>query len=200
MGRRIHRMQLPIVIILVVLMMSMISCKHDYTPKPRGYFRIAFPHKAYHQMNMDLPYTFKVPDYSSISKDSDSQAKPYWINVDVPGNKASIHISYKTIKGNLAQYTEESRMLAYKHAQKASAIDEKLYINRAKKVYGTVYNIKGNVASPMQFYLTDSTHHFIRGALYIREIPNIDSLQPVINFLEQDVLQLVESTEWKDVK
>ncbi|GET27957.1 gliding motility lipoprotein GldD [Prolixibacter sp. SD074] len=151
-------------------------------------------------MNKDLPYTFKIPDYSNVSKDSDYQAKRYWINVDVPSNKSSIHISYKAIRGNLAKYTEESRMLAYKHAQKASAIDEKIYVNRAKKVFGTLYNIKGNVASPMQFYLTDSTRHFIRGALYIREIPNIDSLQPVINFLEQDVLQLVESTEWKDVK
>ena len=193
-------MQLPIIIILVVITMSMISCKHDYTPKPRGYFRIAFPAKAYHQLKMELPYTFKIPNYSSISKDSSYQAKPYWINVDVPANKASIHISYKTLHGDLAKYTEESRMLAYKHAEKASAIDEKIYVNRAKKVYGTLYNIKGNVASPMQFYLTDSTHHFLRGALYIREIPNVDSLQPVINFLEQDVLQLVESTEWKDVK
>lgn len=200
MGRKIHRVQLPIAIILIVITVSMISCKHDYTPKPRGYFRIAFPPKAYHQMNKNLPYTFKIPNYSSVSKDSDYQAKPYWINIDVPSNKASIHISYKAIHGNLAKYTEESRMLAYKHAQKASAIDEKIYVNRANKVYGTLYNIKGNVASPMQFYLTDSTRHFIRGALYIREIPNIDSLQPVINFLEQDVLQMVESTEWKDVK
>jgi len=87
--------------------------------------------------------------------------------------------------------------LAYKHSIKADAINERIFINAEKKVYGTIYLIDGNAASPLQFYLTDSTHNFLRGALYIREVPNIDSLRPVIDFLTPDVIRLIESTEWR---
>ncbi|MDO9612920.1 MAG: gliding motility lipoprotein GldD, partial [Bacteroidota bacterium] len=106
------------------------------------------------------------------------------------------HLSYKNVENNLWKLTEESRELAYKHSFKADAIDERIFVNPEKKVYGTIYLIDGNTASPLQFYLTDSTKHFLRGALYIREIPNIDSLRPVIDFLTPDVIHLIETTEW----
>ncbi|MCL1822363.1 MAG: gliding motility lipoprotein GldD, partial [Prolixibacteraceae bacterium] len=94
--------------------------------------------------------------------------------------------------------TEESHELTYRHTQKASAIDAKLFLNPENKVYGTIYTIAGNAASPMQFYLTDSTRHFLRGALYIRDIPNIDSLRPVIDFLIPDILHLIETARWQE--
>ena len=149
---------------------------------------------------MSVPYNFQIPAYSNHGRDSLNLNQPYWITIEVPANHAQIHLSYKKINKNLGTYIEESRTLAYKHSQKASSIEEQLFINPAKKVYGTIYNIKGNSASPMQFYLTDSIRHFLRGSLYIKEIPNIDSLQPVIDFLNQDVLRLIETTEWKEKK
>jgi gliding motility-associated lipoprotein GldD len=91
---------------------------------------------------------------------------------------------------------EDTRALAYKHSQKADAIKEKVFMNPTNNVYGLIYKIEGNAASPMQFFLTDSTSHFLRGALYIREVPNIDSLKPVIDFLEADVVRLIETTTW----
>ena len=91
---------------------------------------------------------------------------------------------------------EESRTLAYKHTIKADAIQEQVFMNPANRVYGLIYKIEGNAASPMQFFLTDSTSHFLRGALYIREVPNIDSLKPVIDFLEIDIIRLIETTSW----
>lgn len=176
------------------------SCKKDYTPKPRGYFRIAFPEKSYQPLDMPLPYSFLIPVYSVPGNDPLSPDQHDWITIDVPANNAQIHLSYRKINNNLEKYIEESHTLAYKHSQKASAIDEQLFINPSKKVYGTIYNIKGNAASPMQFYLTDSVSNFLRGSLYIREIPNSDSLQPVIRFLTQDVLQLIKTTEWRASK
>ncbi len=97
----------------------------------------------------------------------------------------------------LAEFMEETRELAYKHAIKANAIEEQLLINQGEEVYGTVYRIEGNAASPIQFFLTDSSRHFLRGALYIRATPDIDSLRPVIEFLERDVIHLIETTTWK---
>jgi gliding motility-associated lipoprotein GldD len=174
------------------------SCKEEYTPKPRGYFRISFKEKAYHQLDSAaLPYRFEIPDYSKVVPDNDRLTEPFWINLKIPAHKAEVNISYKKVDNNLAKLTEDSRTLAYKHSIKADAINERIFVNPEKKVYGTIYLIDGNAASPMQFYLTDSTRNFLRGALYIREVPNIDSLRPVIDYLTPDIIRLIETTEWK---
>ena len=175
-----------------------ISCKQDYTPKPHGYFRIDFQEKSYHMLDSaGLPYNFEIPAYSKVVPDIDRLAEAFWVNLKIPAHKAELNLSYKKIENNLEQLTEDSRKLAYKHDVKADAINEKIFVNPAKKVYGTIYLIDGNAASPLQFYLTDSTKNFLRGALYIREVPNIDSLRPVIDFLTPDIIRLIETTEWK---
>jgi gliding motility-associated lipoprotein GldD len=189
---------------LFIFILFTVSCNEKYTPKPHGYFRIDFPGKNYHRIENKFPYRFEIPDYSEVKPDTRNPDEPYWINIEVPENKAEVHISYYEITGNadkkrtqLAEFMEESRGLAYKHSIKANAIDEQVFVNPANDVYGIVYKIEGNAASPMQFFLTDSTRHFLRGALYIREVPNIDSIKPVIDFLEPDVIRLVETTSWR---
>lgn len=173
------------------------SCKQEYVPKPRGFFRIEFQKKIYHQLySAAFPYRFEIPDYGNVVPDFERQSEPFWINLEIPKHKAELHISYKQVNNNLAKLTEDSRALAYKHSIKADAINERVFINPEKKVYGTIYLIDGNAASPLQFYLTDSTKNFLRGALYIREVPNIDSIRPVIDFLTPDVIHLIETTEW----
>lgn len=124
-------------------------------------------------------------------------AEPFWLNIEIDQFNAKIHLSYKPVKNNLYLLTEESRNLAYKHAVKAIAINEKLFINDENSVYGTIYVIKGNTASPFQFHLTDSVNHFIRGSFYISEIPNYDSLRPVINFIDKDIHHFIETLSWK---
>ena len=185
------------------MVVGFFGCKEKYTPKPRGYFRIDFPEKKYGKSAENFPYFFDIPVYAVIESDYRNPEQPYWINVKVPANRAEIHISYYEMEGNntqkrnlLGAYMEESRKLAYKHSIKANAIEEKLFLNHENQVFGTIYKIEGNAASPIQFFLTDSTRHFLRGALYIREVPNIDSLKPVIDFLETDVIRLIETTYW----
>lgn len=189
-------------ILLVFILFT--GCREHYTPKPRGYFRINFPEKKYSKLKGNYPYSFDVPDYAVIEKDERNPDEKYWINVDVPANKAELHLSYYDLKNKqkptrelLFELMEETRSLAYKHSIKADAINERIFVNPRAKVYGTIYDIKGNAASPMQFFLTDSTSHFLRGALYISEVPDIDSLRPVIDFLEPDVVRLIETTTWQ---
>lgn len=180
------------------ILLLIFSCREEYTPKPRGYFRISFQDKSYHKLDSAaLPYRFDLPDYSKVLPDHDRLSEPFWINLKIPAHKAEVNISYKKVDNNLAKLTEDSRTLAYKHSIKADAINERIFINPEKKVYGTIYQIEGNAASPLQFYLTDSTRNFLRGALYIREVPNIDSLRPVIDYLTPDIIRLIETTEWK---
>jgi gliding motility-associated lipoprotein GldD len=186
-------------VLFSLFLLLTISCKKDYIPKPRGYFRISFPEKAYKMLDSKtFPYRFEAPVYSKIVADNERLAEPFWVNLEFTRNKAELHISYKNVDNNLMKLTEDSRTLAYKHSIKADAINERIFVNPEKKVYGTIYLIDGNAASPLQFYLTDSTKHFLRGALYIREVPNIDSIRPVIEFLTPDVIHLIETTEWKN--
>lgn len=186
------------ILCLFLAAICLTNCNKKQTPKPRGYYRISFPPKSYVQLNQPLPYTFLIPVYAIVVPDIYNPAEKEWITIEIPSNNAQIHISYKKIDHNLATLIEESRSLVFDHVQKASAIDEQIFVNSRKKIYGTLYTLKGNAASQMQFYLTDSVRNFLRGALYIKEIPNYDSLRPVIGFLAEDVLKMIETTEWRE--
>jgi gliding motility-associated lipoprotein GldD len=191
------------IFILALIVVSLFACREKYTPKPREFFRIDFPEKSYHSLQDSFPYRFEIPDYAKIIDYSNDPGQAYWINITVPANKAEIHLSYYKISNQqtpgrqlLNKLMEETRTLAYKHTIKADAIQEQVFMNPVENVYGLIYRIEGNSASPMQFFLTDSVNHFLRGALYIREVPNIDSIKPVIDFLEPDIIRLIETTSW----
>lgn len=194
-----HKKYLLFIIGILFFVTSLISsgCKRNYTPKPRGYIRIDLPEKKYTQYNTDCPYTFLYPTYTTIEKDSSHLNEKCWININYKDYDGKIHISYKDVKNNIGQILEETRSLAYKHTIKADAITERVFIKPEKNVYGTVYEIAGDAASSIQFFLTDSTEHYLRGALYFNAQPNKDSLAPLINFVREDIVVLIESFEWK---
>ena len=187
-------------ILFSICLMTIISvgCQRTYTPKPRGYFRISLPDKEYQSFDTTYPYKFDYPTYSKVITDSSSNAEAYWINLEFPQFDGKIHMSYKTINNNLFDLLEDSRSLAYKHAIKADAINEKLFFDETKNVFGILYNIEGDAASPVQFFATDSTRHFLRGSLYFYSVPNKDSLAPVVTFVREDIMRLMESLQWKE--
>ncbi len=174
-----------------------ISCQETYTPKPRGYFRVEFPKKEYRTFDSIYPFRFDLPVYAKVLPDNEKGADADWLNIVYPTFNARIHMSYKPIKGNFADFEEDTRKLAYKHTVKADAIDEKIWNNEKQKVYGILYDIRGNTASSIQFYLTDSTQHFLRGALYFNLKPNKDSIAPSLEFIRSDIDRMIESFQWK---
>ena len=97
----------------------------------------------------------------------------------------------------IAKYLDDAHKLTYKHTQKADHIDP-LQIDNDFGVKGVMFDVGGNAASSLQFYLTDEKKHFLRGALYFNVSPNIDSMQPVVDFIREDLDHLVESFQWKD--
>ncbi len=184
-------------IITLWLIMLALACQRSYTPKPRGFMRVEFPAKEYLPFDSVCPFTFEYPAYGNIVPDTDYMAEPCWINIEFPDFEGKIHISYKEVDQNLNDFIEDSRTLAYKHTIKADAIKETVYTNPAQEVHGILYDIKGDAASSIQFYLTDSNAHFLRGALYFNVPPDKDSLAPVISFFREDIVHLVESFTWK---
>ena len=183
--------------LLFIVLLS--SCDNkQYQPKPRGYFRIDFPEKEYVRLDSMSYYSFEYPTYTTITPDYHSLQEKEWINVEYPSHKGTIHISYKTVNDNLDAYLEDSYYMMTKHISRAMGIRDSVIINPERDVYGLVYFLEGEgVASPMQFYLTDSVSHFMRGSLYFNVKTNNDSLAPVIDFIIDDVRHLIETVEWK---
>jgi gliding motility-associated lipoprotein GldD len=189
-------------ILLLIVPVALFSCGDDdedvSAPKPKGYFRISFPAKKYQKYDTLCPFTFDYPVYAQIVPDKDKNAEPCWMNLDFPRFNATVHLSYKSVNGNVGKYLEDSRSLAVKHTIKADAIEEQPVIRDSSKVYGLIYEIEGNAASSVQFYLTDSTKHFLRGALYFNSRPNKDSLGIVIDFIRDDIHHMIQTFEWKE--
>lgn len=176
------------------------ACNNDYTPKPRGFYRIDLPEKGYRQYDAGCPYSFEYPVYGRIVPDSSLQAKPCWIDVAFPDFNGRIHLSYHPVTSEAVfnELIEDSRKLAFKHTVKATAIDEAVISYPEKQVYGIYYTIAGNTASSVQFFLTDSTRHYLRGALYFHEQPRQDSIQPVLDFIKKDIDVMIRSFSWKN--
>ncbi len=176
------------------------SCKDEdevYSPKPKGYPRIDFPEKRYRAYDSLCPYTFEIPTYARMVPDRHKGAEPCWLNLEFPKFNATIHLSYKAVNNNIAVYLEDSHNFANRHQIKATGMDEIAILRDSAKVYGLLFDIAGNTASSLQFYLTDSSKHFLRGALYFNSVPNADSMKIVVDFIKKDVLHLVNTTAWK---
>ncbi len=189
-------------IVLLVLVVAVCSCNTSYVPKPEGYFQIPLPEKKYQLFDQPgYPYTFEYPVYAKVVKDTsffDAKAEnPWWINVVFPQFDGCIYISYKQIGSNdFKKLLNDAFNLTNKHSVKATSIDDSL-VNTPNGVHGVYFKVSGNVATANQFFLTDSTRHFLRGALYLDATPNQDSLRPVNDFLAQDMKHLINTFRWR---
>jgi gliding motility-associated lipoprotein GldD len=190
---------------IAVLFLAACSSTPDYSPKPRGYYRIVFPEKSYRKFDTIYPFTFIYPKYAYIEKDMHPQQHDkllnmkYLLNMQFPQFNGTLHLSYETITSPKVfnELTEDARTFAFKHTVKATGIDEGIIRNRANKIYGVYYTIDGNAASSIQFFVTDSTKNYLRGALYFNTPPRLDSIQPVLNFVKKDIDTMLKTFRWK---
>jgi len=178
------------------------SCNSDYNPKRRGYFKIDFPPHQYRTFDQPgYPYTFEYPVYANVLQDSTffevKPENPYWINIDFPRFNARIYISYKDIgKNSFDKLRDDAFKMTFKHTAKASSIDQAA-IQTPNGIGGMMFSVGGNAATAHQFFVTDTTRHFLRGALYFDTTPNEDSLKPVNSFLQEDMMHLINPFKWK---
>lgn len=184
-----------------LIFIFLFSCNSTFVVKPRGYFNIPLPEHKYQIFNQPgYPYKFEYPVYASVVQDSTFfEAKPenpWWINIDFPQFNARIYISYKDIvANNFDKMVNDAFKLTYKHTSKATSIED-VPISTPNGVHGVFFSVGGNAATANQFFLSDSTKHFLRGALYFDATPNEDSLVPVNRFIQQDLQHLINSFQW----
>jgi gliding motility-associated lipoprotein GldD len=180
------------------------SCRRDYAPRERGYYKLSLPERgAYKSYNSDLcPFTFEYPSYSLLKRDTvfldTVPDNPCWMTLEMPDVNGELFLSYKPLrnKQDLERVIEETHNLTYRHTVRAQYINP-VYLHPHENVYGLYFDVGGNAASNVQFFVTDSQQHFIRGSLYFRNAPNIDSIKPVLDFVKEDVAHLIKTVEWK---
>jgi len=188
---------------LYLITCCLFSCNSNYTiGKKKGYFKIDFPEKKYQLFNQPgYPYTFEYPVYANIIKDTtffDDKAGDWWINIDLPHFGGRIYVSYKTVRSrkNLDSLINDGFKMAYKqHEDISSGITDS--VMKTPVAEGIYFNLAGNTATANQFFLTDSTKNFLRGALYFDATPNADSLGIVNDFLKKDLEHLITTLRWK---
>jgi len=180
-----------------------LGCRDVTVPKPKGYFRIDLPPHEYILFDKNinkpsgLPFTFEYPAYGKLSFDPDSMSEPGWFNIDFPFYKAKIYMTYIGIRNDLEELMEQTyKMNVRNHIIKADAINEQMINKPEQSIYGILYDLKGNTATAVQFFVTDSINHYLRGSLYFASEPNSDSLAPVIDFFREDINHLIETLKW----
>jgi len=183
------------IVFILAFMALLFGCEEAPVPKPKGYFHITLPEKKYVHFQSKCPFEF---DIASVAKMVLKDSNTCFYNLEYPEWKATVHLTYLPIKNDLKELIDEEHRRKEKHIQLASSINDSVFIFPGKHVSATVFNINGTkTATPLQFFITDSTQHFFRGALYFYHSPNNDSIAPVIGFIKDDMRKLIETFKWK---
>ena len=120
------------------------------------------------------------------------------MKVNYPKLKASVDITYRPVQNNLKELLTEAEKLVFEHTVKADQISSNNYENEENKVYGSMFDITGNSASQVQFHITDSVKHFLKGSLFFHTKPNYDSVLPAVEYIKKDMIHIMETTKWDD--
>lgn len=179
-------------IVLILLILTMVSCKDDVLPKPASFLRLDYPEARYVNFENDCPFAFEMNEGATIKGEKDCG-----FAITYPKMKATIYLTYKPVNGDIVKLLKDAQKLTYEHVIKADDILEQPYLNPQKKVYGMFYQVDGNAATNSQFYVTDSTKHFITGSVYFYAKPNFDSVMPAASYIKNDMQKLMETLKWK---
>ncbi len=188
--------------ILLSYVFVLLSCGEDYVPKPKAELRLEYPRANYVDINLELPFTFDKNLLATkvVSKQLKSVTQSYGVNLEYPTLKGTIFLTYKAIEKDkkiLIDFLRDAQKFTLEHTKKADEIPAYPFEDNERKVYGMLSEVKGNVASPAQFYVTDSVNHFLTGSLYFYAKPNYDSILPAADYLQKDIKRIMETVTWK---
>lgn len=185
------------------------SCSNSPNPRPlpRMYPRVVFPERNEVVFSKDIcNMTFKYPDYFNYVQDTsffDSRPiHPCWFDMNALSLNASIHFSYYPISDRSAydKLINDVYKMVGEHNIMATFRSEKPIMNEKENAFGLAFEIEGEVASPLQFFLTDSTRNFVRASLYFNAKVDPDSTKIIYDYIKQDIDLMIRSWEWNETK
>lgn len=182
--------------LLLLLTVFLTACSEDPVPKPHGYFRIDLPEQAYTAWTDSATFSAEVPNYAKVGIRS-TKDHARWFDIRFRGQRATMHLTWSPVQGDLQDLIEDAHMFKSTHQVKAAKIKSERILRDSTRVFGTMFDIEGDVASPFVFYITDSTANFMYGSLYFDNRPNADSLAPVTARLREDLRHLLATLRWQ---
>lgn len=189
---------------ILICLTCCIACTNEVNimPKARMYPKVTYPEKSYKPFNESYcSFTFELPNYAVVEQEkSFFESQPEnecWFNLQWPTFNGTLHCSYIPIKNKLEfdSLVNDAFKLVDEHNRKANYRQEERIQNKYG-VGGINFEIGGDVASHMQFFLTDSTQHFFRASLYFNDRVNADSIKPIYTFVKADVIHMLETFNW----
>jgi gliding motility-associated lipoprotein GldD len=195
--RRVTELTAALVLVMLTVLAS--GCSDDPIPKPRGYFRIDLPATDSMRVEGNCPFTAEIPSYGHLVKghgDGTQSGEACWTDLVFPGQRAAVHMTWRHIQDDLPELINDAHEFKAKHEAMASRIRSEVVLRDSVRVFGTLFDVDGNVASPMVFYLTDSVDNFLYGALYFDVRPNADSLAPVTDRIRADIRRFARTLRW----
>lgn len=177
---------------IITILILNIGCKNDVLPKPKSYLSLNYPTPKYGSFESNCGYRFRYNTTANITSKNNCN-----FDINYKNMKATVYLNYKPVNNNINILLGDAQKLTYEHVIKADGIMEQPYQNKKEKKYGMFYEVTGNAASQSQFYLTDSTRHFLVGSVYFYAKPNYDSILPASEYIKNDLRLLMESLQWK---
>jgi gliding motility-associated lipoprotein GldD len=196
---QIHVLKVLSVIVLGIWLGACNSSIQEYSPKPRGFNRIDLPQHTYQTLPNEYPYSFEYSKESIIQIDTFKNAEPHWIIVYYPKFDTRIQFTYKKVNHDLSRLQNmmgDAAKLAFNHDKKAYSITDKILLTKSGKK-AVIFELEGEVPSPYQFFVTDSTKHYLRGAVYLMTATENDSLKPIIDYMKVDSKHILETLKWQ---
>ena len=168
------------------------GCKNDVVPKPSSHLRLDYPVARYVTFENHCPYTFEMNADAIITEKANCN-----FTINYPKMRATVYLTYKPVNANINLLLRDAQKLTFEHVIKADDIIEQPFLNAEKKVYGMFYQVQGNAATNAQFYVTDSTKHFVAASVYFNAKPNFDSIMPAADYIKNDMRTIMETMKWK---
>ena len=183
-------------ILLISSIIIVSSCKDEIiVPKPKAFLSLKYPKPSYNKIDNELPFSFDLNNLVKIENIVEKKD-----NFDVKLNydliNASIYLNYIKIENNFDELIRQNNFNLNNHAKVAIKASKQDFSDENRKVYGTLYELIGPVASPSQFYVSDSIDNFLAGTLFFKIKPNYDSLLPAIYYAKNDIIRLIETIKW----
>jgi gliding motility-associated lipoprotein GldD len=182
---------------ILVIICCCFGCQQVEVPKPKAFLRLEYPNADYKNIETVLPFTFKKNKLSTIET-VEKNKQPVGLNLNYNALNATVYLTYGAVDNNLNKFISDAGSITQKHAQMAREVSERSFENEQTKVYGKLYELRGPVASQIQFHISDHKKHFLTGALYFNTRPNYDSILPAVDYVKKDIVKLMESLRWKN--
>lgn len=186
---------------IFIIFIVFFGCENYFLPKESAYLRLDYPKPEYELIdNKEFPFFFEANSRLSEISDIDINLESIDFIINYNQLNAQINFQYKNVnsKEKLNAYILDLKTAIETHSMMANSVKIKDYSLKEKNIFGRIFDLSGDVASPYQFYLTDSINNIISGFVYFNIKPNYDSILPAINYIENDIIYLIESFDWKN--